>query len=71
VISDEIHAPLVHPGVEFVPYAAVATADAPVTTLVSATKAFSMPGPRCAQLISHRAADHLSMADLHRPSATG
>jgi cystathionine beta-lyase len=65
VISDEIHAPLVHPGVEFVPYAAVATADAPVTTLVSATKAFSMPGLRCAQLISHRAADHLTIAGLH------
>ena len=65
VISDEIHAPLTLPGVEFVPYASVASADAGVTTLISATKAFSMPGLRCAHLISHRARDHATMGDLH------
>ncbi len=65
VISDEIHAPLTLPGVEFVPYAAVASADAAVTTLISATKAFSMPGLRCAQVISHRARDHATVAQLH------
>ncbi|MGB3762438.1 MAG: aminotransferase class I/II-fold pyridoxal phosphate-dependent enzyme [Ornithinimicrobium sp.] len=65
VISDEIHAPLTLPGVEFVPYASVASADAAVTTLISATKAFSMPGLRCAQLISHRARDHDTLTGLH------
>lgn len=65
VVSDEIHAPLTLPGVEFVPYAAVASPEAPVTTLMSATKAFSMPGLRCAQLISHRACDHETLSALH------
>ncbi len=65
VISDEIHAPLTMPGVEFTPYAALATVEAPVTTLISATKSFNMPGLRCAQLISHRAEDHATMAALH------
>ncbi len=65
VVSDEIHAPLTLPGVEFTPYAAVASPGAPVTTLVSATKAFSMPGLRCAQVISHRAEDHQRLAHLH------
>lgn len=65
VISDEIHAPLVLPGVDFVPYAALASSGAPVTTLVSATKAFNMPGLRCAQLISHRDDHHELLARLH------
>ncbi len=65
VISDEIHAPLTLPGVDFVPYASVAWPGAAVTTLISATKAFSMPGLRCAQLISHRASDHEALAALH------
>ncbi|CAN5427928.1 aminotransferase class I/II-fold pyridoxal phosphate-dependent enzyme [soil metagenome] len=58
VISDEIHAPLTLPGTAFMPYAAVARAEAPVTTLISATKSFNIPGLRCAQLISHRSSDH-------------
>lgn len=65
VVSDEIHAPLTLPGVEFVPYANVASPEAAVTTVMSATKAFSMPGLRCAQLISHRSADHDILAALH------
>lgn len=65
VISDEIHAPLVLPGTDFVPYAAMAGPDAAVTTLFSATKAFNMPGLRCAQVISHRADHHAALARLH------
>ncbi|MGB3828186.1 MAG: aminotransferase class I/II-fold pyridoxal phosphate-dependent enzyme [Ornithinimicrobium sp.] len=65
VISDEIHAPLTLPGVDFVPYAAVATPEAAVTTLISATKAFSMPGLRCAQIVSHRAEHHAILSALH------
>jgi len=65
VISDEIHAALTLPGFDFVPYASVASPEAPVTTVISATKAFSMPGLRCAQLISHRPADHATLGSLH------
>ncbi len=65
VVSDEIHAPLTLPGVDFVPYATVASPEAPVTTVMSATKAFSMPGLRCAQLISHRESDHATLNALH------
>jgi cysteine-S-conjugate beta-lyase len=65
VVSDEIHAPLTLPGVAFTPYAAVASPDAPVTTLVSATKAFTMPGLRCAQVVSQRLEDHRRLTHLH------
>ncbi|MGC1209477.1 MAG: aminotransferase class I/II-fold pyridoxal phosphate-dependent enzyme [Ornithinimicrobium sp.] len=65
VISDEIHAPLTLPDTDFAPYASVASPGAAVTTLISATKAFSMPGLRCAQLISHRASDQAKLAALH------
>lgn len=65
VISDEIHAALAHPGVEFAPYATVASPGAPVTTITSATKAFNMPGLRTAQLISSAAGDHSRIAALH------
>ncbi|MGB5952884.1 MAG: aminotransferase class I/II-fold pyridoxal phosphate-dependent enzyme, partial [Ornithinimicrobium sp.] len=64
IISDEIHAPLTLPGVAFTPYAAMASAEAPVTTLISATKPFNMPGLRCAQLLSHRAADQATITSL-------
>jgi len=65
VVSDEIHAPLTLPGAQHVPFAAVAPPGAALTTLVSATKAFNMPGLRCAQLVSHRAADHALLSSLH------
>ncbi len=65
VISDEIHAPLVLPGTEFIPYAAVASASAAITTLISATKAFNMPGLRCAQVINARDHDHAALKAVH------
>lgn len=52
VISDEIHAPLVLPGAEHVPYLALdGTADHAVAVL-AASKAFNTPGLRCAQIVS-------------------
>ena len=52
VISDEIHAPLVLPGAEHVPYLSLdGTADHAVA-VVSASKAFNIPGLRCAQLVT-------------------
>ncbi|MGI8522934.1 MAG: MalY/PatB family protein [Nocardioides sp.] len=51
VVSDEIHAPLVLPGAEHVPYLSVdGTADHAVA-VVAASKAFNTAGLRCAQLI--------------------
>lgn len=64
VVSDEIHAGLTHPGVRFTPYATVASPDAAVSTVTSATKAFSMPGARTALVISSQAADHEVLAAL-------
>ncbi|MFM7145519.1 MAG: MalY/PatB family protein, partial [Actinomycetales bacterium] len=51
VISDEIHAPLVHPGHEFVPYLAAVPADAVAVSLLSTSKAWNLAGLKCAQLV--------------------
>ncbi|UDY36326.1 MalY/PatB family protein [Dermatobacter hominis] len=56
VISDEVHAPLVLPGARHVPYAMVSDAAAAhTTTVVSVSKAWNVPGLRCAQVV---ASDH-------------
>lgn len=44
VIADEIHAPLVHPGVEFTPYLTVGDGIA----VTSASKAWNLAGVKCA-----------------------
>lgn len=52
VVSDEIHAPLVLPGAEHVPYLSLeGTADHAVA-VVAASKAFNTAGLRCAQLVA-------------------
>ncbi len=51
VISDEVHAPLVHHGVEFVPFLAVAGA-ARAVCVTSASKAWNLAGTKCALLIA-------------------
>ena len=64
VISDEIHAPLVLPGARHVPYATLdGTADH-VTTVLAASKAWNLPGLKCAQVIPGNAADARRFADL-------
>ncbi len=55
VISDEIHAPLTMPGVRHTPYLTVAGVDAKAIALVSASKAWNLPGLKCAQLVSTEA----------------
>jgi len=58
VFADEIHAPLVYPGGRHVPYASVSpVAAAHSVTAVSASKAWNLPGLKCAQLIVTSAAD--------------
>lgn len=52
VFSDEIHAPLVYAPAQHVPYASVSPVAAGHTvTATSASKAWNLPGLKCAQLI--------------------
>ncbi len=52
VFSDEIHAPLVYAGNRHVPYASLSEITAGHTiTATSASKAWNLPGLKCAQLI--------------------
>lgn len=52
VISDEIHAPLVHPGESFTSFLGVDHHGADVVVPLSASKAWNIPGLKCAQLIA-------------------
>ena len=65
VFADEIHAPVVFPGQRHVPYASVSEAAAAHTiTAVSASKAFNLPGLKCAQLVLSNAADAERYAEV-------
>jgi cystathionine beta-lyase len=58
VFSDEIHAPLVYAGNTHIPYASISLETAAHTvTATSASKAWNLPGLKCAQLIISNAAD--------------
>jgi cysteine-S-conjugate beta-lyase len=58
VFADEIHAPLVYPGLRHIPYAATSdTAAAHTLTATSASKAWNLPGLKCAQVILSSEAD--------------
>lgn len=58
VFSDEIHAPLVYAGGTHVPYASVSSDAAGHTvTATSASKAWNLPGLKCAQIIISNDAD--------------
>ncbi len=65
VISDEIHAPLVLPGATHVPYASVEGTARHVTTVTSASKAFNVPGLKCAQIVTGTPADAATLAGVH------
>jgi len=62
VISDEIHAPLVLHGARHVPYALLEGTAGHVTTVTSASKAWNIPGVKCAQIITGTAADRAALA---------
>lgn len=52
VFSDEIHAPLLFSGQQHVPYASVNDVNAGHTiTAIAASKAWNLPGMKCAQLV--------------------
>lgn len=55
VISDEIHAPLVLPGAEHVPYLSLEGTGDHAVSIVAASKAFNVPGLRCAQIVTNDA----------------
>ena len=64
VISDEIHAPLVLPGAEHVPYLSLeGTADHAVTVIAS-SKAFNTAGLRCAQIVAGDAETMQRLQDI-------
>jgi cystathionine beta-lyase len=64
VFADEIHAPLTF-GTAHLPYAAVSeTTAAHTVTATSASKAFNLPGLKCAQLILSNEADEARFAEV-------
>ena len=64
VISDEIHAPLVLPGATHLPYASLDGTGDHVTTLLSASKAWNLPGLKCAQLVAGNNGDLAALRAL-------
>ncbi|MFE4469032.1 MalY/PatB family protein [Leifsonia sp. NPDC056824] len=53
VVSDEVHAPLAHPGARFTPFAPVArAASARAVTVTSASKAWNLAGLKCAVIVA-------------------
>jgi len=52
VISDEIHAPLVLPGAEHVPYLGLEGTAEHAVAVVAASKAFNTAGLKCAQVVT-------------------
>lgn len=65
VFADEIHAPLVFPGARHIPYATVSEAAAEHSiTALSASKAFNIPGLKCAQMVFTNRVDAARFAEL-------
>lgn len=65
VFSDEIWAPLVYAGSTHIPYASISEATAQHTiTAMSASKAWNLPGLKCAQLVLTSDADRQTWAKI-------
>ncbi len=72
VFSDEIHAPLVFPGHRHVPYASLDDTTARHTlTATSASKAWDLPGLKCAQLVLTDEDDARRWAGIGHPVEHG
>ncbi|CAN5883853.1 pyridoxal phosphate-dependent aminotransferase [soil metagenome] len=65
VVSDEIHASLTHPGFEHV--VAAKTDPDTVITVTSASKAWNLPGLKCAQVVLTRDSDATVWRDYYTP----
>jgi cysteine-S-conjugate beta-lyase len=67
VFADEIHAPLVYPGARHIPYASTSQAAASHTlTAVSASKAWNLPGLKCAEVILSNEPDRQRWEQMDR-----
>ena len=65
VVSDEVHAPLAHPGARFTPFAPVArAAGARAVTVTSASKAWNLAGLKCAVVVAAEPASAALLARL-------
>lgn len=65
VFADEVHAPLVYPGAHHVPYASLSgQTHRQAITATSASKAWNLPGLKCAQLIITNDADAAVWDDI-------
>ena len=65
VFSDEIWAPLIYPGTELVPYATINEVTAGHTiTGTAASKAWNLPGLKCAQLVVSNETDLRTMNEI-------
>jgi len=72
VFADEIHGPLVYPGLRHVPYAATSdTAAAHALTATSASKAWNLPGLKCAQMILSSGSDQQTWEEMGFFAARG
>jgi cysteine-S-conjugate beta-lyase len=72
VFADEIHAPLVYPGMRHIPYASTSEAAASHTlTAVSASKAWNLPGLKCGQVILSNEADRQRWEQMGRFASRG
>lgn len=65
VFSDEIHAPITFAGHEHIPYASISdTAAGHTVTAVSASKAWNIPGLKCAQIVISNDADQKNFGEV-------
>jgi len=65
VFADEVHSPLVYPGSRHIPYASTSDAAAAHTiTATSASKAWNLPGLKCAEVILTSEADRQRWDEL-------
>ncbi len=65
VFADEIHAPLIYPGQRHIPYASSSeTAAGHTLTATSASKAWNLPGLKCAEVVLTNDADRQRWADM-------
>jgi cysteine-S-conjugate beta-lyase len=72
VFSDEIHAPLVYAGGRHVPYASLSAVTAGHTlTATSASKAWNLPGLKCAQVVLSNDADRETWARVGQLAERG
>ncbi len=65
VFADEVHSPIVYPGQRHIPYASTSdTAAAHTVTATSASKAWNLPGLKCAEVILTNEKDRLLWEEM-------